>query len=72
MDVMTKADLRKLVDELPEEALNGAAIFLGRLLRGEVGAHQAWVWTVDWQEQFRFSTCRFAAGRAHRLGTGEE
>jgi hypothetical protein len=23
MDVMTKADLRKLVDELPEEALNG-------------------------------------------------
>jgi hypothetical protein len=46
---MTKADLHELVEELPDEALDGAALFLRRLVEGQVDPDQARVWTEEWQ-----------------------
>ena len=69
---MTKADLHELVDELPEEALNGAAFLLERLLRGRVDPDQAWVWTAEWQERLRSSLADLEAGRTQRFSTSEE
>jgi hypothetical protein len=69
---MTKADLHELVDELPEEALVGAAFLLERLLRGQVDPDQAWVWSAEWQERLRSSLADLEAGRTQRFSTSEE
>ncbi len=69
---MTKADLHELVDELPEEALDGAAFLLERLLRGQVDPDQAWVWSAEWKERLRSSLADLEAGRTHRFSTSGE
>jgi len=72
MKLMTKADLHGLVDELPDDAVDGAAFFLERLVRGAVDPDQAWVWTAEWQEQLGSSLADLAAGRTQSFSTGEE
>jgi len=69
---MTKADLHQLVDALPDEAVEGAALFLERALRGGVDPAQAWVWTKEWQDQLRSSLADVAAGRTRRFGDDDE
>lgn len=72
MGSMTKADLHELVEELPDEALDGAALFLKRLVAGQVDPDQAWVWTQEWQGQLRSSLADLAAGRTQRFGNTED
>jgi hypothetical protein len=69
---MTKADLHELVEELPDEALDGAALFLRRLVEGQVDPDQARVWTEEWQGQLRSSLADLAAGRTQRFGSAED
>jgi hypothetical protein len=69
---MTKADLHQLVDALPDETVDGAGQFLERVLRGEVDAEQAWVWTTEWQDQLRSSLADLADGRTRRFDTTDE
>lgn len=45
---MTKTELHELVDELPENAVDGAGVFLRSLTRGAMDPEQAWFWTSDW------------------------
>lgn len=45
---MTKTELHELVDELPENAVDGAAVFLRSLTHGEMDPEQAWFWTSGW------------------------
>lgn len=45
---MTKTDLHELVDELPENAVDGAAVFLRSLARGRIDREQTWFWTSEW------------------------
>jgi hypothetical protein len=45
---VTKADLHQLVDGLPDEAVDGAAVILRSLARGRIDPEQAWFWTSDW------------------------
>jgi hypothetical protein len=45
---MTKTELHELVDELPENAVDGAAVFLRSLTRDTTDPEQAWFWTSDW------------------------
>jgi hypothetical protein len=45
---MTKTELHTLVDELPENTVDGAAVFLRSLARGRIDPEQAWFWTSDW------------------------
>lgn len=45
---MTKTELHELVEGLPEDTLNGAAVLLRSLSDGRIDADQAWFWSSDW------------------------
>ncbi|MGH2957139.1 MAG: hypothetical protein ACRDL6_09110 [Solirubrobacterales bacterium] len=47
---MTKSDLHELVDKLPDDAVDGAAVFLEEIAEGRIDPDQAWFWTREWQE----------------------
>ena len=68
---MTKADLHQLVDALPDGAVEGAGLFLERVVRGEVNPDQAWVWTTEWQDQLRSSLAALSNGRTRRFDSSD-
>ena len=45
---MTKTELHELVDGLPEDTLDGAAVLLRSLADRRIDPDQAWFWTLDW------------------------
>lgn len=47
---MTKAELHQLVDRLPDQAVDGAAILL-EITDGRIDPEQAWFWTQEWQQR---------------------
>jgi hypothetical protein len=69
---MTKAELHQLVDRLPEDAVNGAAIMLGEISAGRIDPEQAWYWTREWQAKEREADDDRAAGRVTRYQTDED
>ncbi len=69
---VTRTELHELVDELPDDAVEGAALVLTRLVRGEIDPDQAWVWTPEWQDQLRSSLADLTAGRTERFSTDKE
>ena len=42
---MTKAELHKLIDELPDTAVEGAGVLLRGIVKGPIDPDQAWFWT---------------------------
>jgi hypothetical protein len=48
MTGMTKTELHELVDGLPDDTLNGAAVLLRSLTERRIGPDQAWFWALDW------------------------
>jgi hypothetical protein len=46
---VTKAELHDLIEALPEDSLDGAAILLHGLIDGPVDPAQAWFWTQAWR-----------------------
>lgn len=69
---MTKADLHQIVDHLPEQAVDGAAIPLGEISNGRIDAEQAWFWTREWQQREREADEGLAAGRVTRYEGDEQ
>ena len=69
---MTKAELHELVDRLPEQAVDGAAILLEEITDGRIDSEQAWFWTREWQEREREADEDLAAGRATRFESDED
>jgi antitoxin PrlF len=59
---MTKADLHKLVDELPDTAVEGAAVLLRGIMKGPIDPDQAWFWTPEWQRGEREADAELAEG----------
>jgi hypothetical protein len=47
-DGMTKTELHELVDGLPDDSLDGAAVLLRSLTERRIDPDQAWFWTLDW------------------------
>jgi hypothetical protein len=47
---MTTAELHKLIDELPDSAVEGAGVLLRGIIKGPIDPDQAWFWTPEWQE----------------------
>lgn len=70
--LMTKADLYRLVDDLPEDAVEDTAVLLKRITLRQLDPAQAWVWTEHWQEQLRGSFADLEAGRTQHFDTAEE
>ena len=69
---MTKADLHQLVDRLPDQAVDGAAILLREVTDGRIDPEQAWFWTQEWQEREREADADLAAGRVTRFESDED
>ncbi len=64
---MTKAELHRLVDELPDDVLAGTADLLQRVVRREIDPAQAWFWAHAWQAGEREADADLAAGRMRRF-----
>lgn len=69
---MTKAELHKLVDELPDNAVEGAGVLLRGMIKGPIDPDQAWFWTPEWQAGEREADAELAerSGVVYR-GTDE-
>ena len=50
---MTKPDLRQLVDHLPDEAVDGTAMFLRQIILRLIDPGQRWFWSAEWQAKER-------------------
>jgi hypothetical protein len=44
---MTRTELHQLVDDLPEDALEGTAAFLQRVMLRQIDPDQFWFWTPE-------------------------
>lgn len=47
-DGMTKTELHEMVEGLPDDTLDGAAVLLRSLADRRIDPDQAWFWTLDW------------------------
>lgn len=68
---MTRADLHKLVDELPDDAVEGPGVLLRGIIKGPVDPDQAWFWTPEWQAKEQEADADMAAGRVERFESDE-
>jgi hypothetical protein len=59
---VTKADLHRLVEELPDEAVGGISKLVQRVVVGEIDPDQLWFWTPEWQAKEREVDERLARG----------
>jgi hypothetical protein len=69
---VTKAELHKLIDELPDTAVEGAGVLLRGIIKGPIDPDQAWFWTPEWQAKEREADADKAAGRGTRYHSDEE
>lgn len=72
MNVMTKAELHDIVDQLPDDAVEGASFLLRRVVTRQLDPTQAWVWTEEWLCKLNGSVADIQAGRVNRFGSDEE
>ncbi|MGH2994657.1 MAG: AbrB/MazE/SpoVT family DNA-binding domain-containing protein [Solirubrobacterales bacterium] len=61
---MTKSELHKLIDELPDAAVDGAGVLLRGIIHGPIDPGQAWFWTPEWQQGEREAEAQLAAGES--------
>lgn len=57
-----RADLHRLVDELPDDAVDGAIRLLRSIKGRSIDPDQAWFWTPEWLEGEREADAQVAAG----------
>jgi hypothetical protein len=69
---MTKAELHDLVDQLPDDAVDGASLLLKRVAARQLDPAQAWVWSEEWQGKLRASLEDLQTGRLKTYDSGEE
>jgi hypothetical protein len=69
---MTKAELHQMVDHLPDQAVQGAAIMLREMAEGRIDPEQAWFWTREWQQREREADQDLASRRVTRFENDQE
>lgn len=50
---MNRVELHNLVDDLPDDAVEGAALFLKQVLLRRIDPGQLWFWHATWQARER-------------------
>jgi hypothetical protein len=60
--LVPKAELHKLVDELPDSAFEGAGVLLRGIIKGPIDPDQAWFWTPEWQRGEREADAELTDG----------
>jgi hypothetical protein len=68
---VTKAELHKLVDQLPDNAVEGADVLLRGIIKGPIDPDQAWFWTPEWQAKDREADADKAAGNVELFESDE-
>jgi hypothetical protein len=61
-----------MVDELPENAVDGAGVLLRGIIEGPLDPDQAWFWTPEWQHKEHEAEADKAAGNVERYDNDEE
>jgi hypothetical protein len=61
-----------MVDELPENAVDGAGVLLRGIIEGPLDPEQAWFWTPEWQRKEHEAEADKAAGKANRYESDED
>jgi len=72
MRFVTRAELHKLVDALPDTAVEGAGVLLRGIIEGPVDPDQAWFWTPEWQRREHDAEADKSAGNVDRYSSDEE
>ncbi len=68
---MTRADLHRLVDELPADQVDRAAHVIRLVRAGRLDPDQAWFWTPEWQAGEQEVDADLASGKAIPFDTDE-
>ena len=68
---MTRTELHRYVDQLPEQAIEPTGRLLRQIAAGEIDPDQAWFWTREWQAGERKADEDLAAGRFQRFEADE-
>ena len=61
-----------MVDELPENAVDGAGVLLRGIIEGRLDPDQAWFWTPEWQRKEHEAEADKVAGNVDRYGSDNE
>jgi hypothetical protein len=69
---VTRAELHKMIDELPDNAVDGAGVLLRGIINGPLDPDQAWFWTPDWQRKEHEADADKAAGKADRFDSDDD
>src|SRR5690348_14929474 len=69
---MSKDELHQMIDRLPDQAVDGAAILLREVSDGRIDPEQAWFWTREWQQREREADKDLASGKVTRFESDEE
>lgn len=68
---MTRAEVHRLLDELPDERLEGMGHLLKLVKAGKLDPDQAWFWTDEWQAGEREVDEELKAGNAVRFDSDD-
>jgi hypothetical protein len=69
---VTRAELHRLVEELPETAVDGAGVLLRGLRDGPIDPDQVWFWTSEWQRRENEAEADKAAGNSDRYASDQD
>lgn len=69
---MTKVELHDLVDRLPDDAVEGAALLLKQVIDGRIDPDQLWFWSPDWQAKERAVDDGLAEGQPGTVYTDDD
>jgi len=69
---MTKAELHRIVDELPDDAVEGASVLLKRVALRRLDPDPAWAWTPEWQAKLEASLLDVQGGAMTHYASDDE
>jgi hypothetical protein len=69
---MPKAELHQIVEERPEDAVEGASVLLKRVALRQLDPDQAWAWSPEWQAKLEASLLDVQRGAVTHYASDDE